>query len=448
MQTNGYDYAFALLTDVVNDILAHNLGDRKIEIDYNTTDKDTGTVVNAHMLFAPWSIVPGGGNSLINLKLPVSQGVMSHHSGPLDPNSYDLAGVSVIVQVELGWLGPGDPQQATGHGDQTKLVFSPSGKPKDNPGYVSPVAILDPNKQLDTIGTALLKATIVQGLVDHKDALQYIFADVNPTPPHVSSWLNPVKWQYYVVDSKSGPSALCFLSQLSDKPFPNEPTFDSNNLDKSHNALLLISQVMLFQHVVQPGVEKSFPDGRFTRSVDGEGAVTIENKGNFDVGKVTAHSYRLTTSEQGNGLAIKCSGGGPLKFLFGIAKLPNASYSWGISTVNPLSDADGRVSFKTDPHPSKTHDQTIHWYDWVLLVVLGITSLPTLISFIVDAVNHFYDQSDSMGLGKINDEFQDSVDGTVVNLAKLISWTNDGESFKPATAALQHAFYVRGDLEA
>lgn len=446
MLTNGYDYIFALSKDEVNSILINNLTDKSIEVKYKTNDPDSGSTINVNFSLSPWQIVPGGGGKLLYLQLPINSGDLSIEGGSLPNKIYDLTSISVVIQVELGWLGTGDQQQASGSSNIDKLVFSPSTETKDNPGYVSEVTILDPNKQLDIIGRGILSTTVTSALVANKDKLLYIFANVNPTPVRVSSWLNPVKWQYYYVNSETGPSALCFLCQLSNKSFPPQATFDANNLDASNNTLLLISQETFFKNVILPSVNKSFPSGSFSYSVNSEERVTISNDRDFNFGKVTAHSFHLTTSNSGNGLAISASGGGPLKFLFGLANLPDASYSWGITSVNQLNYVNSTINFQKDNNPTKTHDQTIRWYDWVLLAVVGITGIAGIVSAILEAVNDFYDGSNAMGIDNINAQIQGSVDGSVTNLSNLLSWNRTGESFSPSAAGLEVSLYVRGKI--
>lgn len=446
MLTNGYDYIFALSWDAVNLMLTNNLKDKNIEVKYSMKDPDFGSTITLDFTLAPWQIVDGGGGTLANLSLPINGGYMSIEGGALPSNSYDLTGIDIIVQVQFGWLGTGDKQQETGSGDISKLVFLPDSDTK-NPGYVSPVTIIDPDKVLDATGTGILKQTIVSALVSNKDKLQYIFANINPTPSHVASWLNPVKWQYFNVYSKTGPCALAFLCQLSDKAFPSQPTFDAQNLSAQHNTLLLISQKTFFDSVILPSVQETFPTGSFVSSVNEQEDATISNSGSFDDGKVTATSYKLTTSDEGNGLKIIASGGGPLKFLFGIAKLPNASYSWSITSTNPLNYDKDDITFTKDPKPKLTHDQTIHWYDWILLVFTGITSIPGLVAFILSMTNHFYDNSEAMGIGRINDSIQLSIDGSVTNLANLVDWNKTDAVFTPTTAGLNVALYIHGDYK-
>ncbi len=448
MLTNGYDYVFSLSSDEVNSILTENLTNKNIEVKYNTKDPDSGSTITLNFSLFPWQIVPGGSGTLLNMSLPIKAGYMAIEGGALPSGSYDLTNVSVIIQIMLGWLGTGDKQQASGSGGTNHLVFSPTTTTKNNPGYISEVAIIDPDKQLNLIAKGILSSVVLNSLIANKDKLKYIFANVELSPANLSSWLTPVKWQYYYVGSKTGPSALCFLCQLSNKSFPPQPTFDAKNLDINNNSLVLISQESFFNNVILPSVEKSFPTGKFTSSTNPEEAVTIKNNGDFNLDKVTTNSFTLTTSNSGNGLAISSSGGGSLKFLFGLAKLPGASYSWSVSSVNPLSYSNNLVSFNKDNSPTIHHDQTIHWYDWVLLVGLGITNIAGLVSAILDSVNDYYDKSADMGVTNINNRIQGSIDGDVINLKNLISWDKQERGFSPTDAGLSVSFYVRGNLMA
>jgi hypothetical protein len=445
MNTYGFDYAFALSIDTVNAILAKKLAGVDMSISYETVDTDAGTRVNLSAQLAPWQLVPGGQNSLLNLNLPIASGTLTL-TGTLS-GSYNLAGVIPELQVTLGWVGASDQQDATGAGDATHLTFNPDDtKDATNPGYVSPVTIHDPQQRLDSTASSILSEVMVGALYSNKETIKYIFANVNPTPANVASWLNPAQWVYTYAGT-STQNALCFLCMQSpNTPLPSPPTFDANALSASANSTLLIAQPQFFQNVVLPGVQSAFPNAAFTLSVNAQEVCTITNNGDFDVGSVTAHALALTPSNDGNGLALSASGGGPLKFFFGLANLPDASYSWSLAAVNPLQFDGQHITFANDPNPTITHDQTIYWYDWVLLVVVGITDLAGLVAAIVDAVNGFYDASVEMGTNAINNNLQAATGGTVANLATLINWQIDGETLTPADAGMSGALYVHGNL--
>ncbi|MEZ0487877.1 TULIP family P47-like protein [Fibrella aquatica] len=449
MRTYGYDYAFAVSVDEVNRILTDNLKNVDLELAYSGSDPQSGSTINLTAKMAPWQIVKGGQNTLLRFSMPFESGDLTI-TGPL-ANHYDLTNVAVVVEVTLGWLGSSDSQETQGSGSLTQLVFAPTGTADPaQAGYVAFVAILDPDKRLDTVGSGLLRSYTVAILVENRAKINYIFADVFPKPSGVSSWLAPYKWIYYYATGQAY-DALCFLCQLSDKPWPATPKFESSALTTNNNAIILISQASFFDQVVLPGIRKAFPGGTFSLAVQADESCVISNSGSFSIstsaGTITADSLKLTTSDAGNGLKTVASGGGPLKFFFGLGDLPDASYSWSCQNTNALQFANNNVTFLSDPQPVTHHDQTIYWYDWVILVAVGITSLPGLISVIVDSINDFSDGVNNVGIGNINANLSGAVSGSVVNLANLVDWSTKNEQhFLPATAGLDGVLYVYGNL--
>ncbi len=449
MKTYGYDYCFAISTEEINKILINNLSNLNMEFKYSGHDKQSGSTITLNAKVLPWQIIKGGQNLLLRFSMPFSEGHLSI-KGPIS-NNYDLSNVTVLIEVSLGWLGSNNTQETKGSGHITQLIFSPT-KTTDpnNPGYVSVVNILDPNKHLDTIGMGLLRNYMIDILFENRKKINYIFANVVPQPKNVASWLNPYEWIYYYSTGKHY-DALCFLCLLSKKSWPATPVFDSTILQEKNNVSILVSQESFFKQVVMPAIRSTFSSGKFSLNVNTEELCTIKNQGDFVVttskGKITANSFKLTTSHSGNGLTSITSGGGSLKFLFGLAKLPGASYSWRCEITNQLKYSNEMISFLSDPHSITHHDQTIHWYDWVLLVAVGITSLPGLIAFIVDSINGFSNQVNDIGIDTINGGIEASVTGSMMNLANLIDWDEQSKKFDPVNAGLDGALSVHGNLQ-
>jgi len=445
MRTYGFDYAFALSIDAVNAIMARNLAVVQMTIAYDTVDEDSGSKLHLTAQLAPWQIVPGGQNSLLNLNIPIVKGSLTLE-GAIQ-KTYDLAGVTPEMQITLGWIGTGSRQDATGQGDATHLTFDPNDSTdKHNPGYVATVQIHDPQKRLDTIGLGILNEVMAGALYSNKEKIKYIFANVEPKPNGVHSWLTPAQWRYFYAGSTNF-NALCFLCMLAGSgSLPAMPAFDSTAIRANSNVTLLVAQPKFFTNIVLPAVQRAFPGGRFALSTTVEEVCTIGNNGTFNVGALTASSFALSPSDSGNGLKMRASGGGPLKFLFGLADLPNASYSWSLATINPLRFNGHLITFDADRSPVMTHDQTIPWYDWVLLVVVGIIDLPGLIAAIVGAITGFYDVAERDGIATINNNLQAATGRTVANLARLVAWEVDGKSLTPADAGLSGALYVHGTL--
>jgi hypothetical protein len=442
MKTYGYDYVFALDGGGVNKILQRNLANVDQTISYTTVDSETGSTVNLKATIAPWSIV-GGQNTLLNLNLPFSQGSLTLSGGAITGN-YDLSNVTPEMQINLGWVGPGDQQVQTGSGDLTHLSWDPQQSTSPtNPGYVSAVQIQDPHSKLDEIGVGVLKEIMAAALVSNRRQVGYVLANVNPVPANLASWLAPVQWQYFWDQAASRNGVLCFLCMLSQQPLP-PPSFDPTALQPGAAGALLISQPVFFANVVLPSVQSTL-SGSFVMSTSADGLSTINNNGEFNVGSVTASSYTLSANPAGNGLAVQAQGGGPLKFLFGLANLPNASYSWSIRTNNPVSFDGTNIRFLDDPSPVEHQDQTMPWYDWILIVVLGITDPVGLASMIYDLVEKFQNQAAQVGMATITSNLQSATGGATANAGNLLDWRN-GEQMTAVGAGMSESVYVAGNL--
>lgn len=446
MKTYGYNFAFALSIDAVNAIMAKNLAGVDMSIAYASVDEDSGAKLTLNATLGPWQLAPGGENNLINLNLPIVKGAISLQGAGLS-GTYDLAGVVPEMQVTLGWVGAGSAQDATGSGDKTRLSFNPTeSSDKNGQGYVATLQVHDPQKKLSAVALGILSDVMAKALYSNKDKIKYIFANVNPIPRGLASWLRPSEWRYFYVGTPTN-GALCFLCMLSgSSAMPQAPSFDSTALKAGSNTAILISQPVFFENIVVPGVHAAFPGANFQLSTTTEEVCTVNNSGEFQVDNVPAQAFKLTPSNDGNGLALTASGGGPLKFLFGAANLPNASYHWSLSTVSPLQFDGKMLRFAKDANPVMTQDHTIPWYDWILLVVLGVVNITGLISLIYDSVNHFGDRAETVGMANINAGLQNATQGSVANLAALVDWSVDGRSLTPQDAGTSGALYVHGNL--
>jgi len=451
MKTYGYDYSFGISVDEVNKILISNLQNVNLELKYSGIDKESGSTITIDAKMKPWQIVTDGSqNKLLRFSMPLSDGYMAVE-GKFLSKSYDLTNVTMIVEVTLSWLDAGGNSGSEGTGEYTNLVFSPTQSDEpDNDGYVAIVKVLDPDKRLDTIGLGILKSYTADILIENRETVNYIFASVFPTIEGKGSWLTPYKWIYYYCVGKSY-DALCFLCLIQDTAWPSNPAFDSKTLTSANNTTILISQEAFFNHTVLSSVKETFTDGTFSMSVDDNENCKITNSGDFSVktdkGDITASSYKLTPSNAGDGLTSLASGGGPLKFLFGLVKLPGASYSWSCQDTNQAAFKNNMIVFEADLNPIEKHDQTIHWYDWVILIAAGITSLPGLISLIVDSINDFSDRVNDIGLTNINSGLSNAMGGSVLNMAKIVNWNEGGKKFSVSEAGLDGAIYVYGNLK-
>ena len=449
MDTYQYDYVYALTQDKVNDILSKNLASVSMPVSYFGRDPMTGAITNLDVKLGVWSMADGGQNSLMRLNVPIKDGSLRISTPPGVNSQWDLAGVSLLLEVTLGWMGPGSQQQLAGEGTLTRLVFSPAQQATpDDPGYVAILSATDPSKKLSSVAIDLLKQIIQAAFYENRDNLQYVFAGVVPVPAGATTWLRPYKWQYYIASGNI--EALCFLSMLDDSPFPSTPAFDSTALVPGADAVALISQAAFFKYTLLPVVQTTFPGGAFSVSqvnqhsrITNNGAFTVKAGGDA----ITTNSFDLWPSDSGDGLQTSSAGGGPLTFLLGLANLPGASYRWTLQTVNPLSldVASATMTFKQDPNPKTTHNQDIPWYDDVLLAGEGL-ALVGLIADITDAVKGFGDQVNDVGMANINGAMQATFGQHSVNVTRLLDWQASGQSFTLTDGGLNGALYFRGNL--
>ena len=143
---------------------------------------------------------------------------------------------------------------------------------------------------------------------------------------------------------------------------------------------------------------------------------------------------------------MSASGGGPLQFFFGMANLPDASYSWSMTTHNPPAFDGHRISFAGDSSPTFNQSQTVYWYDWVILVAAGIADIDDVIKAIGDALSGFNGGEVLEAMMNIGETLERATCGSVTNLSSLIDWSVDGESLTASNAGLSGALYVHGNL--
>lgn len=449
MDTYGYDYSYAITKKKVNEIMQKNLSTVFMPLKYKDHDPVTGAITTIDVNLDVWSMAGGGQNSTLKLNVPIKEGFLSISGLPGVNGSWDMTNVNMLLEVKLGWMGDGDEQELDGEGALTKMVFSPVeiATPGDA-GYLAITKVTDPTGQLTTAAVGMLKQIAQAAFFENRDNLQYIFAGVVPIPAGSVTWLRPHKWRYYVASGDI--EALCFLCMLSDVAFPNDRAFDSTALKSGSNAVALISQDAFFRNTLLPAIETAFPGGSFSVSLQDQHSL-ISNSGSFDVkvdgNDINTNHFKLWPSNSGSGLQTSANGGGPLKFLFGWADLPGASYSWTVKTINPLQLdlSSGKMTFKDDPSPTLTHDQDIPWYDYILLAGMGLT-LPGLIADIVDAVNGFGNKVNKVGISNINNAIQSSFNDNVVNVTNLLYWEADGESFTLTEGGLDGALFFRGNF--
>ena len=447
MKTYNFDYTYALTIDTVNEILQLNLALIDLEVSYSR--QNTGSSLTLTGKLAPWSIVTGGSNQLLRFNVLFSSGTLTVEEPTFGTRSYDLAGAIVQIEANLGWLGAGSSTNSQGNSDSTGLVFDFHSRTLPGTrGNVSAYQVIDPSGKLQQAGQ-ILRDIMPDLLVQNKDKLQSIFARINPAPGNVGSWLAPKCWDYYYAES-GGKGYLCFLCMVSDNPLPSALGFDTSifSLFPNANTFFSISREMFLRNVVLPALQQTFSGSSFSVA-NLCGNWQLLNQNNVTIDKLTATSLICRIDSDGLGLRVTVSGGGPLKFLFGLADLPGAYFSWQVGSLYLLQfDATKQtVTFLPDPNPCKHADHYVPAADWVLLFVIDILNIAGIASLIYDATAGFINQINNLNVDGVNTCLGQAFGGNPINLANLVDWNRTGWQLTLQTAGLDGDFYMVADLQ-
>lgn len=447
MKTYNFDYTYALSIDNVNEILQQNLAQSDLEVSYTIQNGTSNLTLSGKL--APWSIVMGGCNQLLRFSIPFTSGTLTVEGSVFGNMSYDLAGVTVRIEANLGWLGPGSSTAAQGNSNNTGLIFNfQSSNSPGTQGNVSAYQVTDPGGKLQQ-ASEILRSIMPDLLVENKSKLQSIFAQINPAPQNVGSWLTPKCWDYYYAES-NGKGYLCFLCMISDDPLPSTLGFDPSifSLSPNSNTFFSISREMFLSYIALPALQQTFSSGGFYVRNLCENWQVI-NANNVPIDKLTATMVSCKIDSNGLGLRVTASGGGPLKFLFGLADLPGAYFSWQVGSLYLLQfDATKQtVAFLPDPNPCKHADHYVPAADWVLLFFISIFNIVGIASFIYDATEGFINQINNINVNGVNAAIGQALGGNPVNLANLVDWNRPGWTLTIQNAGLDGDFYLVGNLQ-
>ncbi len=447
MKTYNFDYTYALTIDTVNEILQQNLAQIDLEVSYSSQTTDSNLTLTGKL--APWSITTGGSNQLLRFNVPFSSGILTVEESTVGTFSYDLTGVVVQIEANLGWLGADSSTNSQGNSDSTGLVFNfQSSDLPGKQGNISAYHVIDTGGKLQQ-AEQILRDIMPDLLVQNKSKLQSIFAQINPTPPNVGSWLAPKCWDYYYAES-NGKGYLCFLCMISDNPLPSALGFDTSifSLSPNANTFFSISREIFLRNVVLPALEQTFSGSSF--SVEHLcGNWQLINQNNVSIDKLTATSLTCRIDSDGLGLRVTASGGGPLKFLFGLADLPGAYFNWQVGSLYLLqfNAAKQSVTFLPDPNPCKHADHYVPAGAWVLLFLIDILNIVGIASAIYDATDGFISQINNLNVDGVNTSIGQAFGGNPINLANLVDWNRAGWQLTLQTAGLDGDFYIAGNLQ-
>lgn len=366
MKLSGWDTAYATKIDPVNAVLA----DPRNTISTFSLDEQGLTVAGS---FGAWSIVPGGSGELLHLVTSIQSGTISGGGLPTG----DLAGVSVLLEINLRFLPAKLPQQ-----QDLRFHFEKVGKtgvPSD-PGVVTPLSVTDPHKSLTFLQSAVLGVAVAQCLVDHADSISFAFASVSLASPGPSDgWLTPVSCGYTYFQTGAGIGYLVVLAVTDSRATDSlSRQIDPELVAGSGPAFFAISSALFLQHVIQPVLPQVYPGTRDSTFSFSAASNRIISTSHIGVGGVK--SGAITYYPIIDALHIEVVGGSVRSNATGDCDLyMGMSMTFGVSSnsVASFDAAKAELSLSKDKSPAVTHESHVPWYDYLM------GGLPDLIIAIV-----------------------------------------------------------------
>ncbi|HAP58005.1 MAG TPA: hypothetical protein DCR93_00295 [Cytophagales bacterium] len=413
MDTKGWDIIYIASADKCNDSLQQNMSKLITGFDYEVGK------VKLQGTFDTWKIVQGGSDKYVHFEMPIKSGSLD-----INGNKTDLAGVTPIMSIKLDFVS--NPQDA----NTKNLIFSlkkdpPSSKDKD----VFTVKVDARDKPTITpksnpVAWGVMNSTLPELFQAHKEELSYVFAQINLVPPQDASWISPKEIDFAYLDAKGGHFVIFTCVENKDtSSLPRVP--DTSILDTENDLFVCVSEKMVLQHLIQPGLPDGFGHGAKASNFEYKAKTDIA--GQMEIGKIVNHGNLATKAAQWaadyyypeiNDLEITISNSDLHVYTggyFDITGLAGASCSFSVTMNNAFSfDATTQeFAFKKDPNPSTSHEKHIPWYDWVLVAPFFAGLVALILALVTNAVTSSVTSSIS---GSQNTKLNGG-------LKKAVSWT-------------------------
>jgi len=442
VDTHGWDTVFLIAAEKVNAALAANSD--KLVMDFNA-DPGTEPPVMAQGKYASWSIVPGGSERWLHLALLVKEGQFSIGAGtrspvmeqfglasrPAERKDYDLAGVTIVLAVDLKLL-----RDNVTEGERVEFNLQRVGTtmPPPEEGMVTPVTIIDPGGKLDVAAQSLLGFAIANDLVKNREKVKYIFAYINPVPPEKDSWLAPAVSDYsYSSREGGGESFLAILSMTRNVDISGlSRALDPGDVRGDVNASYVISKRLTLEKLVMPVLPEAYQTSADSFRYDEQKGFIVNTRtfGTFSVksGAITYHPQIESFELRIEGNSIRTAIRGKCDMKAGI---------WMSFYVNSRNQAvfdpnTKELSFLPDPNPISDSNADIPWYFYFLgPLVIAITAI--CVQIISKDI-----------AGKLSDLLKRALSITK-NPPRVVNWTGT-EGFTVTTAGLEEALYMMGHV--
>ena len=424
MDTFGWDTVYVVNITKANAALAAHK--EQLIISFDTSGID-GLPVSAKGQFSGWEIVEGGSGTILHLKLLISEGDLEINI--TQPKSVDLAGVSLVVAVQLKLL-PGQISNTQELQFDIERVGQEGQTPE--PGMIVPVA-LQAHGKLDLAEQGLLQAALLDYIVANAQQISFVFATINLVPPQTNSWLTPVRSAYAYANRIGGSGALAILSVTTNRDISQLPRqVDATALSLNYDATYVISSEMFLEHVMMPVLPSVFGNGTTPSSFALRDNTIVNTQTiRMDGIKEGAITYypnltSLAIKTNGSGLASDYRGDVDLKAGISMTFIVRPDNK---VVYNPNTKT---IGFQPDPNPSSSTSVDIPWYWWFLgPIARGIMEI--IVRVIADGISNSLtkDVGDQITITK--------------NPPLSIQWT-ETSALDVQNAGVEFAFFMQGSL--
>lgn len=379
MDNYSWDVVYACSGDYINRQLSANAN----KLIQSFTYEDSAIKVSG--TFGAWRIVPGGSGPLLQFETPITTGEVYFKQFN---ETIPLNGVVPLVQLQLH-LPKGGNQQVT-----HALVFNCTvvGKKTGDttPGAVTVVnpdtsgalaRYLKTNPQEAALGAAMLTTGLGAVFVQNSDQLDFVFADMLPTPTGQNAdWLTPTKVAYaYQQPLDNSLGGIAILGMLSNSSIDNLPRDFDTNLLRNEDFGFILSGQSFMKNVILPSLPVAFQGNCHVNdfSLNPDGSIALAEGFNLNSVKVGAIDYTPNVTAINYHIddeSMRCY----VATSTDITGLADAYVTNSVTSNNASTfDVSTRtLSFLPDPHMSTTQNSYIPCWEKVLgALTLGIMNV-------------------------------------------------------------------------
>lgn len=413
MDTKGWDITYIASSAKCNENLQKNMSGLISGFDYeNDGVKLQGT-------FGNWKIVNGGSDKYVHFEMPILKGSLN-----VNGTETDLTGVTPIMSIKLDFVS--DPHDV----NVKKLIFSLGESIADTPTKDVFAVTVDARKdptitpEKNPAAWGIMNTSLPEVFIANKEKLSYFFAQINLVPPQDSGWISPKEMDFAYLDANEGFFVVFTCVETKDtSSFPRVP--DTSILDTTNDLFVCISEKMVLQHLIQPGLPAGFGHGAKASNFEYKAVSDVPDQ--MEIGQIkNVGNLSTNTAEWGadtyypeiTSLDMTISNNHLHVVIYGnfdITGLAGASCSFTVTLNNQFSFDQSKqtFTFEKDSNPSHSYDKHIPWYDWLIVAPF----FAGLVALILELVTNSVVSSVTSSISSAQNAKISS------NLNKTVSWT-------------------------